>query len=751
MYRLFIVGCVAAVLFLFSPLRAAVSPPDPLAARSAITLRVNTAGMQEVSATELAAAGLDLAGLDPSRLQLWHNGTPVPLEVLTEGGFAGVRFYAPAPGDRWNASATYWLTLEPTPGTRIDTRTVGDTCANPSPTALQTGRWRAPKLYESRLPGPAGDYWYSLSLQSELTEPGYPGQPVTDTVTLTPSLPIATGPATLVLRGAALYATLHRLETTVAGVTVATQWAARDNFAHRIEFPAGSAVVQLALLPNPDFDRIFFESITYTVPAQLDFGGRGATFQAMDDTGCYALAGTTALAGLYDVSDPAAPQRLIGWGATLADPLLGRSYLAAGEGTLHRPDARAHTPIDLASPRAADVVYIAPAAFLPALEPLLAHRRAGGYQVEALAVEQIYAGWSGGQVSPDAIRDFLRYTREAWNPAPEAVVLVGDGTSDPRNYFGYGTVTHIPPYLAPVDPFLGEVACDACYAQLDGDSPLADLLPDLLFGRLPVKNEQELGRLVNKIVGYETNSERRAWRSTIAYIADNADSAGDFAAAADENATLHPPGVQVERVYYDPGDPQASATQPWRVRDPWVARQRTMETFSDGAAIINYLGHGLYYQWAVTGPPLDPNLPTDKQNLLALYDPDEVTNPARLPIVLSMTCLTGAFAQPNVSGTTIDERLVLAQGGAVAVWSSAGASVAPGQRALLRGFYGGLWLAPREQGRIGDLIQAGYLDLLGTTDCCRDMLRTFLLLGDPLTPVRVVPGLRDLGLPMVRQ
>jgi hypothetical protein len=722
-------------------------PPSPLAAREALRITVSAAGMQELSAAELAAAGLNLANLDPSRLQLWRDDAPVPLEILAANGFAGLRFHAPSPGDPWNSTDTYWLTLEASPGTRMGSRSVGNTCANPVSTALQSGQWRAPKLYESRMAGPAGDYWYSLSLQSELSEPGYPGLPVTDTVTLVPALPLAPGPATLVLRGAALYSTLHRLETTVAGASVATQWAARGNFAHELNFPSGGAVVQLALQPNPDFDRIFFDSISYTMPAQLAFAGRGALFAASGDNGCYALAGSATGAALYDITDPNAPQRLDGWGAVLADTLLGRRYLLTGEGTLQRPSATAHAPVDLARPQGANAIYLAPRAFLPALEPLLAHRRAGGYAVAAIAVEDIYVAWGGGQLQPDAIRDFLRYARASWDPVPQAVVLVGDGTSDPRNYFGYGTVTHIPPYLAEVDPFLGQVACDNCYAQLDGASPLNDLLPDLLIGRLPVKNEAELGRLVQKIVGYETDSQQRAWRSSIAYIADNADSAGDFAAAADASAAQQPAGVRIKRVYYDP---QATAAQPWRIRDPWAARQRTMATFSDGAAIVNYLGHGLYYQWAVTGLPLDPNLPTDKQNMLALYDPDELTNPARLSVVLSMTCLTGAFAQPNVSGTTIDERLVLVPGGAVAVWSSAGASIAPGQQRLLRGFYGGLWLAPPEKGRIGDLIMAGYNDLLTTTDCCRDMLRTFNLLGDPLMPVRVVQNRNELLLPMVQ-
>jgi hypothetical protein len=729
------------------PFLADAAPPDPRAAQAPIALYVKAAGIQTVSAADLAAAGLDIASLDPSRLQLYRGAAPVQIAIDATGGFGGFKFYAPAAGDRWSATSTYWLTLEDGPNARMASRAVGASCAAPSAQAWQVGSWRAPTLYESRLAGPSGDYWYSRALQAVIPEPDLPAQPVSLTLTFTPSLPLAAGPSALLLRGAALYATLHRLEARAAGATIGLSWTARGNFAHALSFPSGLSALQLDLLPNPDLDRVFFDTLTYTMPALLDFGGQGATFTALADSACYSLASVAPSAELFDITNPSAPTLLAGWGAVLADDGPGRSYLLSGPGTLHRPQLSARSPIDLAAPRGADALYIAPAAFLTALEPLLAQRRAGGYAVQAIAVEAIYDGWGGGQRSPEAIREFLRYAAASWSPTPQALTLVGDGTSDPRNYFGYGTATHIPPYLAEVDPLLGQVACDACYAQLDGDSPLDDLLPDLLIGRLPVKSAAELSALVAKIIGYETSDDRRAWRAKIVYVADNTDGGGNFAAAADESAASLPAGLSVGRVYYDPAP--ESVEQPWRTRDPVLARERTAAAIADGAAIVNYLGHGLYYQWAVTGPPLDPQQPADRQNLLSLYDPDTLANPARLPIVLSMTCLTGAFAQPNVSGTTIDERLLLAQGGAIAVWSSAGASVAPGQQALLRGFYGGLALAPPERGPLGELVMAGLLDLYRTSPCCEDMLRTFLLLGDPLTPARIVPGLHELSLPMM--
>jgi hypothetical protein len=107
-----------------------------------------------------------------------------------------------------------------------------------------------------------------------------------------------------------------------------------------------------------------------------------------------------------------------------------------------------------------------------------------------------------------------------------------------------------------------------------------------------------------------------------------------------------------------------------------------------------------------------------------------------------MTCLTAAFQTPAYSATTIDERLLLASGGAIAVWGPTGLGVAHGHDALQQGFQTALWSAPPMTARIGTLTAAGYLDLFTNGSCCQDALRTFALLGDPLTTARIRPAQR---------
>ncbi|RIK27193.1 MAG: hypothetical protein DCC55_39540, partial [Chloroflexi bacterium] len=147
-----------------------LAPTNPLAAQPAIKVIVNRAGLQQLSGQALASAGLALAGVDPAMLQLLRQGDTVPLEVggLVAGRLVAdstIRFYAPAADDRFNVNMTYWLTLDPSGGARMGTRSVAPAGAVTRTTALERGVWQANKLYASRLPGIDGDHWFHRELK----------------------------------------------------------------------------------------------------------------------------------------------------------------------------------------------------------------------------------------------------------------------------------------------------------------------------------------------------------------------------------------------------------------------------------------------------------------------------------------------------------------------------------------------------------------------------------------------------------
>ena len=737
---------------------ASITAPAPQsAARQAIaSVRVTQAGMVRISASNLTEAGLQLATLQPATLQLWHNDSQLAIEII--GGDDGsfdiqdeIRFFVPSVDDRWNRSAVYWLLQGSTAGLRIASRAVIPGSAPISSVALEHGLWRQQRRYDSLLPGPLGDYWYAEDMRTGS------GLPVASTsLVLTPTLPLAAGPIDLTLYATAYTKGTHNLQIQLGAVSQTTTWSGTGNWSALFQFASQHEHVLLELLPGAVPDGIELQAIRYTRPVQLSTQGQGALFSGYADQRRYQISGATEASVLYDITNPKVPIRLLGQYATgnyVFEDLGAHDYVLTGSTTLRDASLMLHQPIDMRADLNLQAIYIAPASFHAALEPLIAYRNAQGIRAGVVDVQHIYDAWSGGHVSPNAIRDFLRYAYASWATAPAAVILVGDGSADPFDNLRYGAknLNIIPPYLAHVDPWIGETACDSCYAQLDGSSPLDDLLPDIMFGRFPVKNVVELSGLVSKILRYEQARGAEAWKFRIGLVTDNYtqqdgshDGAGDFASIADSIAERAPDGIAVKRLYYDPG-PTRPIDQPWREPNEDLAHKRTIDLINNGAALITYIGHSHQWQWAVTNQQS-----TTSSYLLGLYDTDLLNNENRLAIIRELTCLTGAFQTPTYEGTTIDERLLIMPGGAAAIWGSSGLSVANGHDMLALGFDRALWQANKQGVSLGILTQAGLLELYSSSTCCNDILRTYLLLGDPFTQLQI-GGSTENFLPLVHR
>jgi hypothetical protein len=705
---------------------------NPAASGPALMIDVRKEGMQYISGAALLRTLPGSLTLDPARLHLERDGQEIALQLIgTEDGRLDdgdeLRFYAPAPGDRWNQTDTYWLTFEDTPGQRMATSDARPGTAPLRTTAQDAGTWQPRTRYDSTLPGPDGDHWFAAELRRS---PGQEGAAITIPVTTT--LPRAVGPVTITITGSAYTAGTHQLHLRAGTATTSMHWDGTGDWTQTVTLEMDATSVEVALLAGAAADGIALDAVEWTRPVALDVDMEGARFRGEPGRWRYQLQGVRDDQALYDVTDPEQPVEIALKGGSFEDGPAARQYVLTGSTTLHTPDVQLHTPIDLLTPREADAVYVAPRRFHAALEPLIEHRRHQGYAVDLIAVEDIYATWSFGQVEPEAIRRFIQHAAATWARPPQALVLVGDGTSDPQNYLGRNNTNHIPPYLAMVDPWLGETACEPCYGQLDGDDPLDDPLPDLAVGRLPVKSEAELAALIQKLMRYDTSPAGGSWGGRAVYVADNVDGAGDFAAFAELSVAEQPEGMEIQRVYYAPS--LDARPMSGRVKDAREARARTLAALNQGAGLVNYIGHSHTWQWAVTDPAVTPSY------LLGLYDVDALTNGDKLPIVLEMTCLTSAFQQPAYSGTTLDERLVLHPGGgAIATWGPTGLGIAHGHDALQRGFYRALWNRPAGTVTLGELTLAGYRELFMRGSCCQDTLRTFALLGDPLTRARVQP------------
>jgi hypothetical protein len=397
-------------------------------------------------------------------------------------------------------------------------------------------------------------------------------------------------------------------------------------------------------------------------------------------------------------------------------------------------ELKAHTALDLrngpqASQTGADYLIISHSDFLPALGPLVALKEQQGQQVAVLDVQAAYDAWSYGSPDPEAIRSLIRTAAAHWKPAPKAVLLVGSGSVRRDASF-------IPPYLVESDP-MGEIPCDSCFVRLDGDDVLADRLPDLPIGRLPVRTLDQAQIVISKTITALQQPPSGAWQQRAILLADNdreadgsPDPAGGFVATAETVRKLLPSEWHSTGIYYAPERP---TSQPY-YHDPLQARCALFAAWdgsradprcvapdaSDGgAALLVYSGHANPWQWATTALDADPAY------LYTLYDGDRLENGSRLPILLALSCLTGSFANPEL--LTTDELLLLREGGGIAAsLSSAGMVASSGHEPFARGVVPALVAGKT----LGEAHLAGLRSVLdngrGTS-----LLWSYNLLGDP--------------------
>lgn len=723
------------------PTAAIQASPLPLASGAAWLVEVNAPGLTALTYADLAESGFPVDDVDPHRLRLTRAGVDIAAEWDGDANTSfepGERllFYAAPRFSRWTASDIYRLWEDDAPGLRMATRSAAPSGQPPGSAWIEataeSNRLYTPDCFCGMLPpGRDGDRW----MWDDLKRPG----PAPATTTLILPTVDATQPATLTLWLLG-YTDLpdispdHRVAATLNGMTLgAIDWNGKQALTATLPIPAGllraanALTLTLPGLPGVGIEGAWLDAFAIRYARGAAPVGDAVSFTGEPAARAYTLA-LSATAGLraYDVTDPEQPVRLTGVlvngnAITLSDPPTDGPHrtTVTTERGLRFPVAI--RPAQAPQPTGgADYVMIAPADFIPALAELVALRRAQGLTVAVETTQAIYDTYGEGRPDPAAIRAYLARAYAAWTPRPTYVLLVGAGNFDPRRYRSASPPTLIPPYLADVDPWAGETAADNRYVAVDG----VDTLPDMLLGRLPVQTLAEAYSVVAKIVQYETQPYPGGWNVAVTLVTDDADGAGDFAAAAETLATTYITApFTAQRIYFTPPATPVATMQ-----------QSVLQAFNNGALIIQYTGHSSWQQWA-------------GERFLHLDDLAALRNDRRWPIVLEMTCFTGAFHRPE---PTLDAGLLtLPGGGAAATWGATGLGISTGHSRLAAGFWQAVF--SDTVSTVGEATLAGKLSLAATGQHS-DLLDTFTLLGDPALRINrsLVPWASRTYLPIVQ-
>ncbi len=498
------------------------------------------------------------------------------------------------------------------------------------------------------------------------------------------------------------------------------------------ELVSGTNQLKVVVIPQPAVpnDNILFDWFEVSYARRFEAQNDRLFFWG-DQSGPrrYAVSNlATNAVTIFDVSNPFLPQQVLSSSVTSAGGAYTASfeinsstpvtyYLSGADALQSAKRVERYVPPDLSgAANGADYLIITHRSFYTAVQPLANYRASRGLRVKVIDIDDLYNQFNYGIYHPIAIKDFLAYAVANWQPpAPAYVLLVGDGH---WNFKGYTVSTsqgvvgnapnYIPPNIAWVDPWQGEVDSTNLLANVVGN----DLLPDLLIGRLPVNTVTDTHVIVNKIINSESNPAPAAWQQHALFISDNVpDAAGDFTALSDD--VIHdfiPASYTADKIYLNNLGCQPSTTTPC----PQVNYAITNTFNLTGALLVNYIGHASLNRWAHEKVLVNANIPT-------------LTNLNRLPVILSMTCLDGYWNFPNVSGL-MEEMLRAPNGGMVSSFSPTGLGVASGHDSLERGFYTAVFSDGVQE--IGAAAVAGKMALYAT-GANYDLINTFGILGDP--------------------
>lgn len=715
-------------------------PPSP-----ALRITVREEGLYAITYGDLAQAGVPIASISSHGLRLYLNGQDVAIRVVDGNNWDDVDglfdrgdqllFYGQGVDEKYTGANVYWLSYGAAGGIHMLTQSQGASGALVD-SYPATVRYEENFNYVSSAPKlPGYNHWYGRLLTVAGANASNSWQIPLSTSALSPGSHTATVEAAMVSRTRGT----HHVKFYVNGSYVGDgQWAGAAYSTFSVTFDqallkTGSNTLRAEIINDLDGQSV---SVVYLDWLQLRYQRQTSAVSdrlIFDSTGSgprrFSVSGFSAgRLETYDVTDPLRVARILVPAGTTAEfgTASGRRFLVQETNQRKRVASlvQANTVDLLDTSNRADYFIIAHNEFLGAIQPLADYRAALGLKVVLIDVQHIYDTFNYGRVSPQAIRDFLIYAYGNWQTSGSSsyVLLVGDGTFDPRNYRSDSGRTFIPPYLEMVDPDLGETAADNRYVTIAG----TDRMPDMHLGRLPAESAADVSAMVQKIIGYESAPADSGWNGKVLFVADDlkggggafynfSDAIADGSMEIDgQSIPLLPSTYQKNKLYL-----------PSNCTSGDSCRESIVSQINHGVLMVSYVGHSAKEYWA-------------EENMLNLSALNQMNNSV-YPVMLPMTCLEGYYHEAEQGRMSLGEALVRKpKAGAIASWSSSGLGLASGHDYLERGFFMGVFhIGVRE---LGPATTLGKIYLYANAPAGKydDLLDTFLLLGDPALKLRTL-------------
>ncbi|MBM4116749.1 hypothetical protein FJ251_03270 [bacterium] len=304
----------------------------------------------------------------------------------------------------------------------------------------------------------------------------------------------------------------------------------------------------------------------------------------------------------------------------------------------------------------------------------------GSGEVELVGISDVYANFGSGMQDPAALRNFLKYRYETPGSRLAYVLLLGDASTDYRNYLGREVRGDVSNALVPAlsDRFRTEQATyayttDDYFAYMDAlDDSLRLAIPDLAIGRLPAGDAAAALTMVDLAIAYERDAPAGPWRNRLLLATDdytkNCSSIDTIDHTGQAEVLVReaiPAAIDIQKLYMCEWDCDYAGFKP-------AAQNTLFAALDEGVLIFNYVGHG------------GNDVLSDEQLLLTTRLAS-LSNAERRFFFVSASCNVGKY--DDTQGKSMSEEMIsLPQGGAIGTLASSDLSTAGFNNVLNRNF-----------------------------------------------------------------
>ncbi len=348
----------------------------------------------------------------------------------------------------------------------------------------------------------------------------------------------------------------------------------------------------------------------------------------------------------------------------------------------------------------ADYLIISHPDFMDQAKRLAKHKRSVGRFISPKVVDisDVYREFSGGNLDPAAIRNFLVYAHTQWGEKPDYVVLLGKG------HYNFKSINISEPVYIPVSTS-GDRCHEDFFSYLEPGASLDSMtlpVPGIFVGRFPCSSTDQARQMVDKIIELEDPSvaDLGAWRNRGLLVNDDNKQIDNSRIVNDALGTDHRdasekvgatisgmrPSIDIRKVNLFQYPLNSLFQKP-------EARDALINEINGGTSFVNFFGHGSPLLW------------TDER-IFDLSSVASLHNEKRYPLISSFSCAVGEFDQPSPHRCLSEVLALASKCGAIVTISSMREAYSENNKQLAVALYKSIY----DSSRIGVSLGQAYAE-----------------------------------------